>query len=539
MLRTYRNTIFRLSVLAFLMLTMIKCAKTGSPTGGAMDTIPPVFLKATPPNYTTNFDGNEVKIFFDEYVKLKDYQKQLIISPPLKNTFISPQGSASKYITITIQDTLKPNTTYVFNFGQSIVDNNEGNPYSYFKYILSTGSYIDSLSVKGTITDAISQKPDNFVSIALYEVDSTYTDSIIYSERPRYVTNTLDSLTTFELTNLREGKYLMIALKDEDANFTFQPKKDKIGFPSQFITVPTDSSYTLTLFKENQPLDISRPRHTGKQRITLGAEGPIDSFQFKLLSPVPSGFKSLLSRKQKQDTLNYFFKPKLKADSLLFTAKGPQLNDTVTVKLRDLTLDTLVTKPVTRGTLPLGQTVKIELSIPPVAVNDSLITIQDKDSSIVAFTSRVDKYNSIIELDFESKENTKYNINALPGAFTDFYNHTSDSLNFTLRTKERTDYGDLEFTLLNAKNFPYIIQLVNKSEEVIQEKYTTEETKFTFSILNPENYYIRLIEDANGNKKYDTGNFLSRLQAEKVIYYPKLIEVRAGWLPRESFTLKN
>ncbi|MEL6988848.1 MAG: Ig-like domain-containing protein, partial [Bacteroidota bacterium] len=186
---------------------LVNCAKRGSPTGGPQDSIPPSFVKAVPPNYTTSFDKEEIRIYFDEYIKLKDYQKQLIISPPLKNSIISPQGSASKYISITITDTLAPNTTYVFNFGQSIQDNNEGNPFSSFKYVMSTGEYIDSLTVKGSIIDELEDKPDNFVSVMLYAVDSTLNDSIVFKEPPRYVTNTLDSLTTFEITNIEEGEY--------------------------------------------------------------------------------------------------------------------------------------------------------------------------------------------------------------------------------------------------------------------------------------------------------------------------------------------
>jgi hypothetical protein len=129
-----RKTLYYVSALLFILFTLVNCAKRGGgPTGGAMDSIPPAFVKATPPNYTTNFDKDEIRIYFDEYIKLKDYQKQLIISPPLKNSIISPQGSASKYIKISITDTLVPNTTYVFNFGQSIQDNNENNPFSSFK----------------------------------------------------------------------------------------------------------------------------------------------------------------------------------------------------------------------------------------------------------------------------------------------------------------------------------------------------------------------------------------------------------------------
>ena len=56
--------------------------------------------------------------------------------------------TASKFITIKINDTLQPNTTYSFNFGQSIADNNEGNPFNQFKYVFSTGDHIDSLSHK-------------------------------------------------------------------------------------------------------------------------------------------------------------------------------------------------------------------------------------------------------------------------------------------------------------------------------------------------------------------------------------------------------
>lgn len=52
-----------------------------------------------------------------------------------KQPIIVPQGSASKFISIKILDTLQPNTTYSFNFGQSITDNNEGNPFSQFKYV--------------------------------------------------------------------------------------------------------------------------------------------------------------------------------------------------------------------------------------------------------------------------------------------------------------------------------------------------------------------------------------------------------------------
>ena len=135
---------YQLFCLLFV-LVLVSCAKRGSITGGDKDTIAPVLKASFPKNLTTNFNGKEIKLVFDEYVKLKNVNKQLIVSPPMKNQPDILPYNASKVITIKIKDTLKPNTTYSFNFGQSIEDNNEANPYSQFKYVFSTGTYIDSL----------------------------------------------------------------------------------------------------------------------------------------------------------------------------------------------------------------------------------------------------------------------------------------------------------------------------------------------------------------------------------------------------------
>ena len=169
----------------------MSCANRGSPTGGIKDIIPPQILRTIPENYSVNFDAKEIRIYFNEYVKFKDLNKQLIISPPMENTpEITPLGLPQKYVSVKILDTLKPNTTYAINFGTSIVDNNEGNPLSYFRYVFSTGNVIDSLSLKGYVKDALERKADDFVSVVLYEIDSAYTDSVVFKSKPRYVTNT-------------------------------------------------------------------------------------------------------------------------------------------------------------------------------------------------------------------------------------------------------------------------------------------------------------------------------------------------------------
>ena len=153
-------------ILLLLMLTVIGCAKRGSIDGGRKDTIAPILKMSFPENGTTNFKGNEIKLIFNEYIKLKDLNKQLIISPPMKrNPEILPT-TATKILTLKIKDTLLPNTTYSFNFGQSIEDNNEANPYKQFKFVFSTGQFIDSLKLNGVVKDAYNKKVENFVSVS-------------------------------------------------------------------------------------------------------------------------------------------------------------------------------------------------------------------------------------------------------------------------------------------------------------------------------------------------------------------------------------
>ena len=192
-----KNAILKLKVKSILfclllLLLSIGCAKRGSISGGLKDTIPPVLKVSSPKNFSTDFSGKSIRLTFDEYVKLKDVNKQLIISPPFSKKPQLLPLTASKTITINLLDTLQPNTTYSLNFGQSIEDNNEGNPYKKFKYVFSTGHYIDSLTIGGTIKDAYAKKAESNVSVLLYEINEKYNDSIIYKQDPRYITTTSD-----------------------------------------------------------------------------------------------------------------------------------------------------------------------------------------------------------------------------------------------------------------------------------------------------------------------------------------------------------
>lgn len=520
------------------MLSFVDCAKKGTPSGGARDSIPPIIVRSSPENYSTNFTGNEIEIRFDEYIKLKDLNKELIISPPMKYTPVITPLSTSKTLKIRLIDTLKPNTTYSFNFGNSIVDNNEGNEFKYFKYIFSTGSYIDSLKVSGKVKDAQLISPEIPTTVMLYEANEAFKDSLIYSEKPTYITVTKDSTGTFELTNLKEGKYLLLALKEKNNDYTFQPKNDKIGFLKEPISVPSDSTYSLTLFKETPDYKLARPSQVGKNHIVFGYQGVADSLDVKVLSEVPEGYVSTMFKDEKKDTLHYWFKPAIDTDSLMFRVANRSKIDTATVKMRELFKDSLKISAVKTGALKLRDTFKLRSNTPLVSFDAEKFRIMAKDSSLVEPIIKLNREYNWTEVFFPKEEDQSYFIELLPGALTDFFEKTNDTLQFKINTELASDYGTLSLTLVNVNRFPIIVQMLDSKYNVAAEEYLTENKTVFFDELSPNKYFLRIIYDDNQNKMWDTGNFLNRMQPEKIIYYPKQIEVRANWSLNETFTLK-
>ncbi len=519
----------RIALQLIVILTFVACANRGRPSGGEKDIDPPVITRVVPENFSTNFQGKEIRIYFDEFVKIKNLQKQLIISPPMDTEpTITPLGTASKYIKIVINDTLEANTTYAFNFGQSIVDNNEENPYDYYRYVFSTGDEIDSLSVKGTILDALNIKPDNFVSVMLYELDSTYTDSTVYKSKPKYITNTLDSLTTFSIDNIKEGQYKLFALKEENGNFTFQQKSDKIGFYEGVVTVPTDSMFTVKLFKEELDFDVKRPKQIAGQKIAFGYEGDYKDMIIEPLNNTIEGFEKRITKDKKSDTLYYWYKPKIELDSMLFRVANKTFVDTLTHKFRDVERDSLKIGAVQSGALNFNTNFEIESNTPFEKIDESLITILDKDSIQVDFKTVLDTLKNTYSFEFKKEESQKYAINMLPGSFEDFFGNVNDTLQFSVRTKTFAEYSNIRITLRNEV-YPVIVQLTTEKGDVKYEQFADEAQLFDFQNIEPNMYYIRVIFDSNNNKKWDSGSYLKTLQPERVSYYPEAVDGRAGW----------
>ncbi|WP_438961131.1 Ig-like domain-containing protein [Nonlabens sp.] len=529
--KTFLN-IFSLIVIA---VVLVQCAKRGTPTGGPIDEDPPEILRAYPDNYSVNFKAQEIEITFNEYIKLNDLQKQLVVSPPLKNApIITPQGGAAKKMTITITDTLETNTTYTFNFGQSIIDNNESNPYPYYRYVFSTGSYIDSLQLKGKITDALNYKADDFVNVLLYKMDSTYTDSLVFKGPPLYVLNTLDSLKTFTMENLAAGSYRMVGIKEENNDLKFNPKTDKIGFISEPVTIPSDEVHELKMYEPELDPSIKRVSHEGKSRFYVGYTGNLDSLN---ITPVENNLftKTRITKLEKKDTLQFWFQPDLDRDSIFLKLEYKDFEEEKKVPLKERYQDSLLVKQL--GDLSLATPLVLTASTPIESYDVSKMQLIDKDSLSIDFKASLDQFRNELTIDFPREESQRYVLETFPGAISDFYGNTVDSLSFNGSTRTAGDYGNMEITLSGGNKWPAIIQITKEDLTVVAEQTATSNTSYNFNFLNPGDYLIRVIYDRNRNGRYDPGNFLKFIQPEEVVYLPRVIDLQANWDVVETIKL--
>ena len=524
----------------FAIVLMAGCAKTGRPDGGPKDSIPPIIVKSNPENFTTSFDKDEIRIYFNEYIRLKDLQQNLIISPPLKYQPLITPLNTSKVLKIRIQDTLLPETTYSINFGKSIVDNNEENSFDYFKYVFSTGSYIDSLTLSGRISDPLLRNPEDPATVMLYPYDESTRDSIIFNELPTYITSTRDSSYSWQLENVKAGRYLLVALNESSSNYTYQPETDQIGYIGTPIELPADTSYVLKLFRQEAPYEIARPTQLNKRHIIFGYQGLEDTLVVEPLGSMPEDFESRVYFDQKSDTLHYWFKPALDhevMDTVYFTARHKTQLDTVLVRLKDLYADSLMVNKLGSNVVKPKDTVFFGLNTPLDSLDREKISVMDQDSTQVPFEFLPDmKYNRAGLL-FSIEDDKIYHMTLLPGSITDFYEETNDTLKYAVRSQPVSDYGTLALNLPSGLEYPLTLQLVDSRYQVGKQQYLTEPQDLYFDYINPGIYYVRILVDKNKNGRWDSGNYVLGLQPEPVFFDKRAIEVRANWSLNETVKL--
>lgn len=269
------------------------CAQIVPPTGGPRDSIPPVLLRALPNDSTLNFTGKKIVLEFDEFINLDKPEQEVIVSPVPK---VMPLMEAKlRNVSITIKDTLEENTTYSIDFGRSLKDLNEGNPFKNFTYIFSTGDYIDSGSVSGKVVLAETGKTDSTLIVMLHR---NFEDSVVAKEKPRYYTR-LDTAGLFHFGNIAPGDYHIFALKDGGQKM-YMSGTELFAFYDSVIHVGDETiSPVLYAFTEESAKGGSRPSSTpsrapAKKDQKLSYQSSLEAGQQDLLSDLVFRFSDSL-----------------------------------------------------------------------------------------------------------------------------------------------------------------------------------------------------------------------------------------------------
>jgi hypothetical protein len=585
------------SVFIFILLA-ISCANPVAPTGGPKDETPPVFLGSNPVNRSRNLKAEKIEMAFDEFVVLKDLNKNLLVSPPLQEKLDVKTKGKGLQIKLNKEEVLAENTTYTIYFGDAVVDLHEGNPLSNLQYVFSTGKDIDSLSIRGKVLDAQYLLPQEGVYVCLY-VDNS--DSLSLAEmpqhiRPYYVAKT-DADGHFEINNIRNDQYLMFAVKDVNANYFNDMLNEEIAFENKLVlpeevfdfipdSIPVDTSnvelmdslwknYAVPVTKINHTLLLYLPQDSvekllskeliNQNRMHFVFKYPLrKDVEFEVLNKKEENAQKVFipEYSTNRDTLDlWFLKPF--QDTLVLRMKIDTLQaDTFDVVLNKPKEETLTNlrgnkpKPKTKsaktegivfssnfGTeFPYFAKAELVFNTPILKANFENVSLLEDSLAVPFRIYFLDSIQRKIRVEYAWKQGKKYRFEIPDQALSDIYGIKNDSIVAEFKTSEENAYGELSLQLLLPENASknWLVQLIKGTEDneklIESQKYTQGES-VVFKNLKPDKYRLKILEDRDANGRWTSGDYLKNRLPEKVFYYADPIEIKASWKVDESWTV--
>lgn len=572
------------TIIIFLAsLGIIGCAKVGSVSGGPKDNTPPKVVGSKPQDRTTNFKDKKVQITFDEFVKFEDQDKWFVTSPPFKK---KPDVILRyKTVEVNFQEDLIPNTTYTLNFGNSITDNNEGNPIRDYEFVFSTGDYIDSLSFEGQVLNAYSIKPDkDGFFIMLYD---QLGDSVPFKSLPVYTSKTNEK-GFFRVNHLKSDTFRVVAIKDANKNFLYDTNED-IAFSDSLLylnnsffrlqdstslakdTASNDSVYysqfkpQMVLFSFNNEAKkqyLSKKERPKANQLFFKFNTSLDTFKIHLADTTVSSSWYLKEENETRDSIALWITDTtlikkdtlktvlvypvpdslnvlhLKYDTLNLATKA--IKDQRRNKDKKATVELLTLSTNTSDNFDLNKNIDVETNAPIDSIDLGKILFTYTEDSVfrpVKYTLKRDSINKRkFGLQFKPVAAAKYSLVFDSAAVSSIYNTCNDSTGFSFTTQKDDFYGAIKATISNV-NSNVILQVLTESE-VLLKSYTIKENKLlTIDFLAPGKYILKAIIDKNGNGKWDTGDYIKKLQPERVEYYHEIVPVRSNWDVEKSWEL--
>ena len=525
----------KLFLVALSLIILASCAQTGSLlTGGKKDTTAPRINteKSIPKQGQLNYMEPKVTLFFDEYIVLKNPSNTISITPQPN---VEPTISAkNKKFELVFNEPLLPNTTYSIAFNGAITDLNEGND-SVFQYVFSTGSYIDSLSFSGKVTNAFTNNPEENILIGLYpEIQ----DSIPYKIKPTYITQT-NKLGEFELNYIKTGTYNAFAFSDVDRNLLFNPNTEKIAFLSSSnccFETRTDSNH-FRLF------ELAKSE-TGLKSASLYYPGQLNLiFKEKEPAPIEISYNTDLIQEEtsRQDSLVYWLTTPFKSGHF-FVLEQNGLTDTIRPIMKNLpkrgkTIPLTVSNNLHENKVLKDDTLSFTFSESIEIVDETLIRVLDADSNLVEYSSFIRNARTLQILPVtDSAKNVILDSAAIQSILTKSVNNTV-SINYDKH--EQKYYGLIFLKLTADSSFSYVLELLDMDNKVVKTQIVKSGNTVEFKDLLPGNYQMRLIRDEDNDGLWSTGKLLEQKQPERVYYYDSPIKVRSNWDLDIEWVLEN
>jgi uncharacterized protein (DUF2141 family) len=505
-------------------------------------------------NFVTNFTGRTISLTFDEWVILSDVNTQVLVSPPLTTKPLPELTLKGKTVTVTFPEgeTLRPNTTYTLHFGAAIKDLHEGNPAANLRYVFSTGNYIDSLRVSGRLRDALTSKGVEKITMALYE---NAEDSVLRKQKPFYIAIT-QADGTFLFENVRASSYKMAAFEDLSKNLKWEEGSERVAFVDSLIQV-RDSLTRVPAFSlfTNRPI-ARRPdadvRSYGLVRLRYNALP--DTPAIRIVAPASLQWL----QERSKDTLLIWYHTAQPTAWEIYTGK-----DTVRVK---------ATEPPAKGSpvrfaedLPPASAGKFNRlrPQPSVPATSAVRAAPKVIPQLPAKPGFLDFATPIVSLDTskwifvkDSVPNRAFQVlrdsvfprqlrflhtwkgegNALltllPGAVTDLYGQSNaDTLQRIFSVAPLKQLGSLNLTVAQLRpGMNYILHILESERVVEERRFTADQAsmRFVFAQLRPITYTVQIIEDRNGNGRWDTGDYYRHQQPEP-LYTHQLEPLRSNW----------
>lgn len=593
-------------LLLFAAALFTKCASTMTPTGGPKDTLPPVIVAMTPDNFSTEFPTvNHPKIYveFDEYVQIKDQQKEFFTSPAMKKKpTLTRRGRG---VVITIKDTLRQNTTYALNFGSSIQDNNEGNPLHAMRYVFSTGSEIDSMYMSGYTADSYKADSVGKTFIWFFPADSVPEpaewDSTMFNHKPEVIARA-ENNGIFIAQNLKPIPYRVYAFEDTNNNMEYEPSVDRIGFiegtynPAEMpeFSIWFDSlrhypsadpqlyfrMFTDRKFARHTLAQSERPnRH--QAMLYFGAPNPeIISIDF---DSIPRQRVIVEAQSRGRDTLALWFD--MPAEELPDTIKGSitymkhdSINNLVETtdmlrlawrkvetkeeekererleKEREKALkageewvepqkpNPFACKLSSSGEINPLKHLDMTLDYPLVEFDTLSVTLTSKQQqsedtprkrAVRLLRDTLDSRKWRIESDWTVGD--EYTLTIPSGAMRNVAGESNDSIVGQYTVADPDKYATVKINVRSSKpQMRYILQLTNSSGAVQQELRDAVAGTYEFKYVSVGDVMVRVVEDANGNGKWDTGDMVLMRQPERTEIYKnsngeELFTTKANW----------